>query len=463
MIINSALFGLVIQLICAAGCTTQPASVSSESITEATADKPLAFPGAEGFGKYTTGGRGGQVVYVTNLNDDGEGSLRDAIQKKGPRTIVFAVSGTIALERPLDINNGDITIAGQTAPGDGITIRNYPVSIKADNVILRYLRFRMGNTTGQQADALGANKGNSNIIVDHCSMSWATDECASFYRGKNFTLQWSIISESLNSSVHEKGDHGYGGIWGGEGASFHHNLLASHNSRNPRFSGSKTTPNSEEELVDFRNNVIFNWKSNSIYGGEKGKYNIVDNYFKAGPATSKSRRNRIANPWQPYGKFYVAGNYVDGFPEITQDNWAGGVQCDHPDSTKAATMFTVEAIPSHNAQQAYEQVLANAGASHKRDAVDTRIISEVRSGNPTNGKNKNGIIDSQEDVGGWPELKSEVALKDSDKDGMPDAWEAKYKLSPNSAEDAAKYTLDKQYTNIEVYLNSLVPTKQQLK
>lgn len=463
MIIGNTLFGLVFQLIFAAGCAQQPAAVSSGVTPDVTAEKPLAFPGAEGFGKYTTGGRGGQVVYVTNLNDDGEGSLRDAIQKKGPRTIVFAVSGTIALERPLDINNGNVTIAGQTAPGQGITIRNYQVSIKADNVILRYLRFRLGDTTAQEADALGANSRNSSIIIDHCSMSWATDECASFYRGKNFTLQWSIISESLNNSVHHKGAHGYGGIWGGEGATFHHNLIASHNSRMPRFSGSSTTPNSEHELVDFRNNVIFNWMNNNIYGGEKGKYNVADNYFKAGPATGKSRRNRIVNPSQPYGRFYVAGNYVDGFPEITKDNWAGGVQCNHPDSAKVAQAYTVVAIPSNTAQQAYEQVLAFAGASHVRDAVDARIVNEVKNGNPVNGKNKNGIIDSQTEVGGWPELKTTAAPKDTDQDGMSDAWELKYKLNPNSADDAAKYTLDKQYTNLEVYLNSLVNTDPKVK
>ncbi|MBW7466522.1 pectate lyase [Pontibacter aydingkolensis] len=463
MITSSTLFGLVFQLICTAGCAPQPAGISSETTVAVATDKPLAFPGAEGFGKYATGGRGGQVVYVTNLNDDGEGSLRDAIQKKGPRIIVFAVSGTIALERPLDINNGDVTIAGQTAPGDGITLRNYQVSIKADNVILRYLRFRMGDTAAQQADALGANKGNSNIIIDHCSMSWATDECASFYRGKNFTLQWSIISESLNQSVHEKGDHGYGGIWGGEGATFHHNLIASHNSRNPRFSGSSSTQNTANELVDFRNNVIFNWKNNSIYGGEKGKYNVVNNYFKAGPATAKSKRDRIVNPSQPYGKFYVNGNYVDGFPEITKDNWAGGVHADHPDSAKVTSAYKVLEPLTQSAQVAYEQVLAHAGASHKRDTVDKRIVSEVRSGNPTNGKSKDGIIDSQQDVGGWPELKTAAAPKDSDKDGMPDAWEVKHKLNPNSADDAATYTLDKLYTNVEVYLNSLVATDPQLK
>ncbi len=460
MISNS----VALLIVCLSGCVTHPSGIPSNQTPDATVAGPvavadtaaLAFPGAEGFGKFTTGGRGGQVVVVTNLEDNGPGSLRSAIQKKGPRIIVFALSGNIDLKAPLDINNGDVTIAGQSAPGDGICIRNYPVSIKADNVIVRYMRFRLGDVAGQQDDALGANRGRRNIIVDHCSMSWATDESASFYRNENFTLQWSIISESLNQSVHAKGDHGYGGIWGGKGATFHHNLIANHTSRTPRFSGSSSTPNSPDELVDFRNNVIFNWGANSTYGGEKGRYNMVNNYYKAGPATVSSKKDRIVNPSQPYGRFYVAGNYVAGHPNISQDNWDGGVQCEHPDSVKTTQPFEVTAIGQQEAAQAYEAVLAHAGASHRRDAVDARVVAEVKSGKPTSGKKKNGIIDSQNDVGGWPELKSAPAPEDKDQDGMPDAWERQHKLDSNSSADAAAYTLDKRYTNIEVYLNSLV-------
>ncbi len=393
---------------------------------------------------------------VTNLNDNGPGSLREAIRKKGPRIIVFAVSGTIALESPLDINNPDLTIAGQSAPGDGICLKNYPVSIKADNVIMRYLRFRLGDETAQQADAVGANKGMNNIIIDHCSMSWATDECASFYKNKNFTLQWSIVSESLNQSVHAKGDHGYGGIWGGEGATFHHNLIVSHTSRTPRFSGSSTTRNSPDELVDFRNNVIYNWGANSVYGGEKGRYNLVNNYYKPGPATASSKRDRIVEIWRPYGEFYIAGNFMEGSPAISQNNWAGGVQGDHPDSAKVTTPHKVMPIVEQEAGKAYELVLSKAGASHKRDAVDTRVVAYVRAGNPSAGKKNNGIIDSQNEVGGWPELKTTPAPADADKDGMPDEWEKKHKLNPNSNADAAQRTLHQHYTNIEVYLNSLV-------
>lgn len=423
--------------------------------TGAYAQQVPAFPGAEGFGKYTSGGRGGKVIIVSNLNDSGEGSLRKAIQSKGPRTVVFSVSGTIALESPLDINNGDITIAGQSAPGEGICIKNYPVSIKSDNVIIRYLRFRMGDEKKIEGDALGANKANSNIVIDHCSISWATDECASFYRNRNFTLQWSIISESLNASVHAKGEHGYGGIWGGEGASFHHNLIAGHKSRTPRFSGSSTTPNSKDELVDFANNVIYNWEMNSIYGGEKGRYNIVNNYFKAGPSTASSKKTQILNPWSPYGQFYVFGNELAGNSGISGDNWKG-VKADHPDSAKASSAFRVEQITVQKASEAYRDVLKFAGASFKRDAVDARIVKEVNDGSSPLGKNHNGIIDSQADVGGWPALKSETAPADSDKDGMPDEWEKRNKLNPGDPKDASACVLDKNYTNLEVYLNHLL-------
>jgi pectate lyase len=416
-------------------------------------DSIVAFPGAEGFGKYTTGGRGGKILIVTSLNDDGPGSLRDAVEMKEPRIIVFAISGNIELKSAITINKGDVTIAGQSAPGDGICIKNYPFIISADNVIVRYLRFRLGDTAGQQADAFGGTKGKTNIIIDHCSMSWATDECASFYRNKNFTMQWCIISESLNHSVHEKGDHGYGGIWGGEKASFHHNLLASHTSRLPRFSGSSTTPNSTDELVDFRNNVIYNWAGNNTYGGEKGRYNMVNNYYKPGPAL-RSKKTFIVNPWQPYGRFFIQGNFLVDNATITNDNTLG-VKAEHLDSVLVKDPFRVESIPVQSAEEAYKSVLKNAGASFRRDAVDERIVNDVRTGMSISGKNKNGIIDSQNDVGGWPELKSQPAAVDNDQDGMPDDWEIKNKLDPKSIDDASDYALSKQYTNIEVYVNAI--------
>jgi len=418
-------------------------------------EKTLAFPGADGFGKYATGGRGGAIYIVSNLNDDGPGSLREAVKKKGARTILFSVSGTIELRSPININNGDVTIAGQSAPGDGICLRDYPVGINADNVIVRFIRFRLGDVTKVQEDAFGGTRSKSRIIIDHCSMSWATDECASFYRNKNFTMQWCIISESLNKSVHEKGEHGYGGIWGGEGASFHHNLLANHTSRLPRFSGSPSTPNSPDELVDFRNNVIYNWAGNSTYGGERGRYNIVNNYYKAGPALKSKNKVWMVNPWSPYGQFYIQGNCLDGNPDVSKNN-RDGVQADHLDSVFVATAFPVEAIAEQKAEKAFDLVLQYAGASLKRDAVDTRIADEVRTGKSVSGKNGNGIIDSQQDVGGWPELKSLPAPKDSDADGIPDDWETKNKLNPSDASDANQTIVDKSYTNLEVYVNSLV-------
>lgn len=414
----------------------------------------LAFPSAEGFGKHTTGGKGGIIYKVTNLNDDGEGSLRKGIVKKEPRIIVFDVSGTIELKSKLDINKGkgNLSILGQTAPGEGITIKGYPFTIKADNVIVRYLRFRMGDENSIQGDALGCTKTN-NVIIDHCSISWGTDENASFYKNKNFTLQWCIISEALNKSVHEKGAHGYGGIWGGVNASFHHNLIASNNSRNPRFSGSSTTENSENEFVDFRNNVIYNWGENSIYGGEKGTYNIVNNYFKSGPATTSSKLDRIISPSEPYGKFYVNGNYVHGYEGITKNNWNGGVQCDNPEATKLNSPINIlNNTNTSSAVIAYKNVLKKAGASIFRDAVDVRIIHNTKEGSSNY---KNGIIDSQENVGGWPLLKSEKPKEDTDKDGIPDNWENKNKLD-SKKNDANLNTLDKDYTNIEVYSNSIV-------
>lgn len=412
----------------------------------------LAFPTAEGFGQYASGGRGGIIYKVTNLNDDGEGSLRKGILKSGPRIIVFEVSGTIDLHKDLDINKGDLTILGQTAPGDGITIKGYPVTIKDDNVIIRYLRFRLGDVYKVEGDALGC-RDSKNVIIDHCSISWSTDEAGSFYNNNNFTLQWCIISEALNNSIHHKGPHGYGGIWGGVRASFHHNLIANNNSRNPRFSGSSTTLNSANEFVDFRNNIIYNWGDNSIYGGEKGEYNIVNNYFKPGPATLKSKRSRIVEPYEPYGKFYVEGNYMEGSEQVTKNNWNGGVQCDTPLETKLDSEINISKnIQIQSAAEAYKKVLKEAGANLFRDDVDSRIVKDTKEGRADY---KNGIIDSQDNVGGWPKLKTEPPLKDSDKDGMPDIWEEKNNLNPETS-DANIYSLDKNYTNIEVYANSLI-------
>ncbi|MGV8137707.1 MAG: polysaccharide lyase family 1 protein [Mangrovibacterium sp.] len=421
----------------------------------------IAFPGAEGAGKYTTGGRGGTVCEVTNLNDDGEGSLRQAIRKKDTRTVVFRVSGTIELKSPLDIHYGNLTIAGQTAPGDGICIKGYPVSIKTDNVIVRFMRFRLGDIIKVQDDAFSC-RNRRNILIDHCSFSWATDEAVSLYELHHATVQWCIVAESLNHSVHEKGDHGYGGIWGGDTVSFHHNLFAHNLSRNPRFNGARyQVP--WTDLVDFRNNVIYNWGDNSIYGGERGNHNVVNNYFKPGPGTKKSVRHRIlqitTSEDYPYGVFYVAGNFMDGNLSVSADNWNGGIDTDAPVSqVKAGNAFYSEVIPEQPAPTAYEAVLKSVGASLVRDQVDMRIISEVRQGTATymgRYTQRPGLIDSQDEAGGWPELSSQPAPADRDHDGMPDEWEEKHYLNANNQSDGGQYTLNKSYTNLEVYLNEL--------
>jgi hypothetical protein len=438
--------------------------------------QPLAFPGAEGGGKYTSGGRGGKVLFVENLNDSGTGSLRKAVEAKGPRTIVFRVSGTIELEKSINIKNDSITIAGQTAPGDGICLKNYGIQVEADNLIIRYIRVRPGNESKLEMDAIsGIN--HKNIIIDHCSFSWSNDETASFYNNSNFTMQWCIISESLNASSHHKGEHGYGGIWGGNNASFHHNLLSDHNSRNPRFCGSRYTNKPEEEKVDFRNNVIYNWGNNSAYGGEEGNYNLVNNYYKPGPATDKKCSKRILQLTQSFfdprynqdslgaGKFYIKGNVVEGFPEVTKNNWKYGVQGeDVTEIVKAKSKLKKPVshtkIRTQNASCAFKDVLSYAGASVRRDAVDSRIVEETRTGIEKYGETfhggKKGIIDSPFEVGGWPVLKQETAPADSDNDGMADDWEVLKGLNPNNQLDGNSYTLSKKNTNLEMYLSFIV-------
>ncbi len=434
------------------------------------------FPGAEGGGKYTSGGRGGKVLFVENLNDSGKGSFRKAIEAKGPRTIIFRVSGTIELTKPIYIKNDSLTIAGQTAPGDGICLKDYGVKVEANNVIIRYIRIRPGDESRKEMDAING-KDHQNIIIDHCSFSWSNDETASFYDNTNFTLQWCIISESLNKSSHHKGEHGYGGIWGGNMASFHHNLLSDHNSRNPRFCGSRYTNNPETEMVDFRNNVIYNWGSNSAYGGEEGNYNMVNNYYKPGPATKESADKRILELTQSFfdpalnkdtlraGMFYISGNVVDGSPEATKNNWKYGVQLKHKNDaaklkSKLEKPIACVQIKMQKAKEAFREVLGSAGASLHRDAVDQRIVEEARTGKEIYGATfrggKKGIIDDPADVGGWPVLKQIAAPVDSDGDGIPDDWELKKGLNPQNPEDGNGFSLNKNFTNLEVYLDSLV-------
>jgi pectate lyase len=438
------------------------------------AENAFAFPGADGFGKNVTGGRGGKVIYVTTLEDSGVGSLRSAIQTFGPRYILFKVSGNIELKSPLTISAGDVTIAGQTAPGDGICIKNHPVQVYSDNVVIRFMRFRMGDTGAEEADALGGRYF-KNWMIDHCSMSWSTDECASFYGNENFTMQWCIISESLRNSIHMKGIHGYGGIWGGKNATFHHNLLAHHDSRNPRFDhpdvySSPAVAAQMRGTVDFRNNVIYNWGNDATYGGELGTFNVVANYYKPGPASLNRRRflnayqqATVGKPIYGFGKFFVDGNFLDGAADITANNWLGveaknGTAADK-DAMKLPGPLTFVALTSaHTAEQSYAVVLNFAGASLRRDAVDTRIVSETRNGTFSGIGSKgstNGLIDSQADVGGWPVLTAAAAPPDTDGDGMPDEWEVTMKLDPKTAKPNGK-DLSTAYDNVEVYLHSLV-------
>ncbi len=430
----------------------------------------LAFPTAEGYGKYTVGGRGGDVYEVTNLNDSGEGSLRAAVETEGPRTVVFRVSGNIELESPIRIKNPYITIAGQTAPGDGICLKNHPLTIDADQVIIRYIRVRPGDVSGNDYDAVSCRY-KKHIIIDHVSASWSIDECMSIYQCDSITVQWCIVAESLSGSNHKKGSHGFGGIWGSNYSSYHHNLLAHHSSRNPRFaSGCGNT--------DYRNNVLYNWGYRSCYGGEakqKGSdkftfstINMVSNYYKPGPATDPAKKSELADPSKrddnDMGSWYIADNVIEGSPSVTNDNWSGVRGNNY---IKLDQAWDAMPINQQTAEEAFKSVLDHVGASlPKRDAVDARIIEEARTGkanfegiyktkkNVPDESKVTGIIDSQKDVGGWPELKSLPAPTDTDHDGMPDVWEKKNGLNPNNADDRNKVGSN-GYTMLEKYLNGI--------
>ena len=457
---------------------TQPDEPTIDSFPELVA----ACQHIEGGGAAVTGGDGGTVYRVSRLDDAMDsntglpmrGTLRYAATQIGARRVVFTVSGTIHLNSELRIKNNNLTIDGQSAPGDGICIAGYPLVIEADNVIVRFIRVRLGDESNTESDAVSVNDANG-VVLDHLSCSWSVDECVSCYGNTNFTMQYCIISESLKNSVHGKGNHGYGGIWGGTNASFHHNLLAHHDSRNPRFDHDYVDTKCAGP-IDFVNNVVYNWGGNSAYGGEGstngagGRHiNFVANYFKPGPATKSSVNTRLVDPWtscsnctyHPGGsvvapKIYLTGNTMTSSSDVTADNWKG--------STKAKSIAGVDSRwtdglttlkNEQTALEAYETVLAKAGCSLKPDAVDTRIINEVRNGIYTyTGSNGStgGLIDTQSDVGGWPELQTATAPTDSDVDGMPDEWEEKYGLDPNDAGDAKKITLVTGHTNLDVYM-----------
>ena len=484
-----------------------------------------AFPGAEGHGRYTTGGRGGKVIHVTNLNDDGNGSLRWALSQSGAKTIVFDVSGYIDLKSQLNVSS-NTTIAGQTAPGDGITLRYYTLYFgKCDNVIVRFIRSRRSQVkdVNDGADATwGRNR--KNIILDHCSFSWSIDEVASFYDNLNFTMQWCNITEGLNAG-HNKGNHSYGGIWGGKDASFHHNFIAHVQNRAPRFNGARYNwdgydktlyENSiQAERVDFRNCVMYNWgNGNGCYGGPGGGYiNMINNYYKAGPGTkNKTRVTQVSvsdasnggdNPFPGYAsRYYINGNYVTAASSPENYDWQGviyesglytingekyiadpnhyygenqtyekntnGVDCIR---LKLDEPIDAGEVTTHNAQTAFEKVLKYCGASFVRDACDVRYAEEAENGTTTfMGAIVKcaGILDIINDPEGtedpttasYPTLREEKrpADFDTDGDGIPDEWETANGLNPSDANDGNEYTIDSEgiYTNIEVYLNSLV-------
>ena len=438
-----------------------------------------SFPGAEGAGARTPGGRGGAVCNVTTLNDRGPGSLREAVEAAGPRTVVFRVAGVITLEGPLEIDHPYITIAGQTAPGDGVCVRGQSTHINTHDVVIRYLRFRRGNLKGRD-DALGGNPV-GDVIVDHISASWGLDENLSLYRYmrpsagggpavkrpvEKITIQWSISSEAL-----DRNQHAFGGTWGGDGCSFHHNLFASNTGRNPSIGTGGT--------FDFRNNVVFNWRHRTVDGGDgSSRVNLVANTFKPGPATTdEALRHRICKvdarspryEFPGVGKWYVTGNVVEGAPAITADNWAGGVQFGEdanekgtiiPKATEAQARvfepFPAAPLTPETAEESYRSVLAHAGASlPRRDAVDVRVIESVRTGVTTFG---DGILDSPADVGGWPEYATAPAPPDADLDGMPDDWEARHGLHPDDPSDARTDRDGDGYTALEEFLNGTDPT-----
>ena len=479
-------------------------------------DKVPAFPGAEGHGRYATGGRGGTVVHVTNLNDSGTGSFRAAVSSKN-RIVVFDVAGVIALQSDISIKD-NVTILGQTAPYPGITLRYYTVRPGGNNII-RFIRIRRGQEKdiNDGADATW-QRNKTNIILDHCSFSWSIDEVASFYDNNNFTMQWCTIGESLVDAGHGKGAHGYGGIWGGKLASFHHNMILHVANRSPRFNGARYnwtgyTGNSlynqyqwenavQAENVDFRNCVIYN--ANGCYGGPGGgQVNMVGNYYKSGPAANIDRLTTVSignsgnskgypTYWGMTSRYYLENNLIDG----NEAGW-GEMRYDDDVPQKNGTYYTndpnhyygsdltytkvngtdclpikldnaapIGEITTHDAATAFEKVLSYGGASLYRDEVDERYMNEARNKTATykgSVTGKKGLIDVVADCNGYTEENFPTGTRkdgfDTDQDGIPDEWETANGLNPNNKNDGKLYTLDsekKWYTNLEVYANSLV-------
>jgi hypothetical protein len=449
-------------------------------VNSAWADPLPAFPGAEGFGMYSLGGRGGTIYEVTDLNDYSSsppaGSLRAAVEASGPRIVVFRVSGTIALLKDLKITHPYITIAGQTAPGDGICLKDYNFKISADHVIVRYMRFRMADNTLQEKDTVTVDNG-WNIILDHCSASWSVDETLSTDVDANtmgnLTVQWCMITESLNCSIHSKGCHGYGSLLRGcynNGYSFHHNLYAHHMGRSPR-PGNYVIYTTDPcgLILDFSNNVVYNWKGS--YAGYNDdvdtvtRMNFIGNYYKSGlNSTPSSGKYYAFREKCKYSRAYFSGNRMNG--NLPVDPWSlvlfSGTWSEAEKAAyKQSSPFPVEPVTTDDANTAYGLVLVDAGASFPvRDSVDERIVNDVIDGT-------GHIIDDEDEVGGWPTLNSLPAPTDSDHDGMPDAWELAVCLDPNNAADRNGDRDSDGYTNIEEYINWLpsgepMPTRTDL-
>ena len=430
-------------------------SVSAAALP-AQASETSAFPGAEGAGRFALGGRGGAVLRVTNLNDAGPGSLRDAVESRGARTIVFDIGGTVALRSPLTIRQGRVTVAGQTAPGGGITLRGQPLIVAADDVIVRHLRVRLGDETGVQEDAVSITRGRR-IILDHISAAWSVDETLSVgsrydppERGVyDVTVQWSLIAESLNASNHDKGEHGYGSlVRGGFGArmTFHHNLWASHHARMPR-PGNYNAPAVDPQgpRFEFRNNLFYNWgSSHSGYDADTDSlsaYAFIANAYLPGPDSTGRWAFEESNP---LARAWFDANSMDGV--IPADPWSLVKDGDRPGYRLAARPDWADPA-TETAAQAEISVMADVGARN-RDAVDLRILDGVRA-------RTGRIIDRQADVGGWPDLAPGEPWIDTDRDGLPDAWETAHGLNPADPADGPQDLDGDGFTNLEDWLNSL--------
>lgn len=440
-----------------AAVTTIGVSWEAHPAAAQAADGILAFPGAEGAGRFAVGGRGGRVLRVTHLGDAGPGSLRAAVEADGPRTVIFDIGGVIRLASPLTVRRDRITIAGQTAPGGGITLRDHPLIVAADDVVIRHIRSRLGDESGVEADAVSVERGRR-IILDHISASWSVDETLSVgsrysppERGiYDVTVQWSLIAESLNASGHAKGDHGYGSlVRGGHGArmTFHHNLWAAHRARMPR-PGNYNPPSVDPQgpRFEFRSNVFYDWS-----GGHAGynadtqslsTYAFIGNAYIPGPDSVGRWAFEESNP---LARAWFEGNAMDG--ALPADPWTLVKESDRADYRLAARPDWAEAA-SETAAKAEARVLAHVGAGRVRDAVDARIIAGVRA-------RTGRIIDSQSEVGGWPELDAGSPWIDGDGDGMPDDWEAAEGLDPADAADGAADRNGDGFTNLEDWLNSL--------